>query len=168
MQVWSFLLLMWHTFGTADYWQSPYLFSLMPILSVVANYWGSPALAYFSKPSMYFLCPPLIRTSHFLPLLGYDHNSCKLTTVLRGFCSKSKERIQRWYYCSLFHSVKSYGCIPYSWNGTVRELLAPEVCCCLLSAAVFPFLFLVSAYHFLGSYSLQFLQGLILIVTSRH
>lgn len=57
---------------------------------------------------------------HFLPLLGYDYDSCKVTAVLSGFCSKSKERIQRWYCCSVFHSVKSYGCIPCSGNSTVR------------------------------------------------
>lgn len=107
--------------------------------------------------SLSFLCSlfvlRLLELAHFLPLLGYDYNSCKVTAVLSGFCNKRKERIQRWYCCFVFHSVKSYRCITCGGNGTVREPLASDMCCCLLSATIFAFPFLVCAYHFLKSSS---------------
>lgn len=124
----------------------PNLLSLMPIFSVTANYWRSPALTYFFKLSLQFVCSGADQfvlhwseLPHFLPLLCYDYDSCKVTAVLSGFCSRSKEKIQRWYCCSVFQSVKSYGCIPCNGNGTVRELLASEMHCCLLSDAIPPF-----------------------------
>lgn len=107
--------------------------------------------------SLRFLCSLFVlhwlELAHFLPLLGYNYNSSKVTAVLSGFRNKCKERIQRWYCCSVFHSVKSYRRITCSRNGTVRELLASDMHCCLLPAAIFAFPFLVCAYHSLRSSS---------------